>query len=745
MTTREIFAAKKQCERALADKKFGECFELCRMMLADARDDYYAVQLDNVEDIYFNIMKFSVQGYNDPERTKIYNDTAQKAVKMVNELADHILTGRSENYTYQTKNQIEYSPDYQHDSPQEYHDELVRYSREAEAKGQDSIENMQGVTYSIQQAGMGAFYYFWLKETYTEQDRRLLHAIATNEDILWQRRGQVISGVMLSLLRAWDPLKTHALLDLYETGINQIKERALFGLVVGLYWYDDLLKFYPGIETRLEAYKNDPELARQIEAIMLQTIKSKETSEITRKWEEEILPEMQRMRPQIEDKLSLDDPMDEDNPEDKNPNWENFFKDSPDLMDKLQEFSKMQLEGSDVLMSAFSRLKHFEFFKELSNWFIPFDKKQYHVVQSLLGESVDLMPFLESLEHSYHMCNSDKYSFCFNIRYIPDAQKQMMTKVFNEEVKSIREMEDAEEEINAIARSKTIYTQYLQDLYRFFKLSPNRSEFRDIFTFKFDLYNKRFYSIIIENENIQRNIGEFYFERNHYGEALEVFLKLEGKDSNKQEVYEKIAYSYQKLKHFERALEYYQKADLFDKNKKWLTKKMAFCYRKLKNYEQALEYYKKAEKIQPDNLYIQTQLGHTYLQLEDYDTALQHYFKVEYKKPDDTKIMRPIAWCSFMLGKMDTALKYNNRIIAQDGATIYDFINMGHLQWAMGNRPEAAANYKKAVKASDFKFKDFREIFEPDIHILEAHDISRMDIELMMDFLYYYYRGKEIL
>ena len=35
----------------------------------------------------------------------------------------------------------------------------------------------------------------------------------------------------------------------------------------------------------------------------------------------------------------------------------------------------LQVEGSDVLMSAFSQLKDFDFFKDVTNWFLPFYKE----------------------------------------------------------------------------------------------------------------------------------------------------------------------------------------------------------------------------------------------------------------------------------------------------------------------------------------------------------------------------------
>ena len=88
---------------------------------------------------------------------------------------------------------------------------------------------------------------------------------------------------------------------------------------------------------------------------------------------------MMKMQPNIEKNLDLENILSEDFSEDKNPDWEKVFEDSPDLLDKLQDFSKMQIEGSDVFMSAFSKLKHFPFFNEVSNWFTPFYKENEYI------------------------------------------------------------------------------------------------------------------------------------------------------------------------------------------------------------------------------------------------------------------------------------------------------------------------------------------------------------------------------
>ena len=735
MTYQEIQKNHAECYRLIAERRLSECFEILQKLLAETSEQYFQVEYEKLKEIYQNIMKYTVQGVNDPEREKIYTDTIRKIIILTDTLSEHVSAQKVNNSIYQRKAQLFDKNGQLSDDPEE----LLENLKQNSAAIQDKAENDEGYSeraFNIQENSRQLFYITWLITKYGDSEKNWLSKVKKTADIPWQYKSLIISGITMGLLQNFDVNKIHILLDFYEYGETQVWQRALVGILLGLYHYDEISQYYPELITRLEGYKNNPEIARNIEAIMIQMIKSKETEKITKKWEEEILPEMAKMKPKIEEKLSLDDMFSDDITEDKNPDWETFFEDSPDLLDKLQEFSQMQLEGSDVFMSAFSRLKNFDFFKDMSNWFMPFDKSHYSVIETIKNENADLRPFFESLEQSFHLCNSDKYSFCFNIKFIPEQQKQMMTQVFNQEVESMKELEESEEKVNEFAKSKSIYAQYFQDLYRFFKLYSEKELFTDIFTLDFDLYNKKFYRTLVEDQKIERNIAELYFEKNYFNQALDVYLNLSGEEYNKREVFEKIAYSYQRTGKFKKALDYYKKADLFDTNKPWIYRKIAFCYRKLNMYDRALDYYHEAEKLKPENLNILTYIGHTYLQKKEYNNALQYYFKVEYLSPDNKKIQRPIAWCSFALGKFDTAIKYNEKLLQQDSTNQFDLMNTGHVYLSRGEPQKAYEYYVQSLQQEEFSFKQFLEYFEQDRPYIIEHGVDPLDIDLLIDYLH---------
>lgn len=236
--------------------------------------------------------------------------------------------------------------------------------------------------------------------------------------------------------------------------------------------------------------------------------------------------------------------------------------------------------------------------------------------------------------------------------------------------------------------------------------------------------------------NCRLYIAEYYFAKNYFEEANEVYTELL-KSGKSGELYQKIAYCYQKTGFFEKALEAYLKADLYDLNRLWNLKKIAVCYRNLKQPGKALEYYKIAESIDPENLNIELNIGHCLLELGRFEEALKCYFKVEYLASENKKVWRPIGWCSFLTGKTEQAEKYFLKLI-EDEPNKHDFMNMGHVRWSLGRRKEALDYYIKAIDHGGFTEDEFMDVFEEDLPHLLSRGIDRDDVPIMLDQLRYF-------
>ncbi|HSH19213.1 MAG TPA: hypothetical protein VLA03_02095 [Draconibacterium sp.] len=723
----------------LAERKLKPAFDLLEKMISDNNQEIYRDDWRNLEQTYNYMLQYTVEGIQDPERQKIY----RKLIKSVYELTDTLYAAArlkiSSTVEYERKRSIQnlVKPDfkdYLHLLEDFYlNEELKSLVNESELKTEGNTEDAK----SHQQKMIVLFNYLWLKDKFSDEETTFLKHFFASELIHDAYKSFILSSINLSLQRYFDKKKFYVLFDVYDLQNVETTQRALVGLLINFYKYDARMPFFPDLTSRLLLINEDPGFKQNMERVIIQLVRSRETEKIQQKIRDEIIPEMIKISPNLKDKINLEGLMGEGLDDDKNPEWQEIFKDSPGLMDKMEEFSELQMEGADVFMGSFAQLKMYPFFSEFTNWFIPFFTQNPQVAHLVNSEDDTYKWFMDALNSAPILCNSDKYSFCFSIQNLPKENREFMAQGMNAEMSQFKEMQKDEELTDPGKKAGYVSNQYIQDLYRFYKIHPRRNDFEDIFKWRFDFHNKiTLGNILNEDEKVLRNIGEYYFKKNYFEEAAEIFeLLLQGEKNG--ELYQKTGFCYQKLGYYEKALEAYQKAELFGLNQLWNLKKIALCYRNLKQPKKALEYYLEAEKLNDQDLNIQLNIGHCQLELEQFEEALKCYFKVEYLAPGNKKVWRPLGWCSFVTGKKEQAGKYFQQIIDNEPGK-HDLMNMGHVQWSLGNRKTALEFYKKSISKNYFSENEFFEVFDEDLHHLLKQGVEKDDVPIMLDQLRYF-------
>jgi len=514
------------------------------------------------------------------------------------------------------------------------------------------------------------------------------------------------------------------------TYINEtasIGQRAWVGIFLIMILHNDLMPFYQ------DKIKDEilPRVSNQnISDLVVQFIRSQDTERIEKRINKDVLPDMMNQNDFIREKLNNLDMEDTD----ENPDWEGLFRDSPEIMDRLQEISEMQLEGNDTFMSAFRHLKSFPFFDSIPNWLIPFSS-EHPALKELEKELPEFKKLIfDKLEGSFHICNSDKYSLLFNIKNMPSTQKDMMVKMLRAELSGIEEIAKDEAILDQDASRKHVLVQYIQDLYRFFELSPWRNEFKNVFKSDIRIFQTSFSQIFLQNNPESRSIAEFYFVNKKYGNVVDGFEML--KLDPKKDVFEKMGYAYQQLGQYAKAVENYQKAELFDDESTWNRKKIAYCLKRNGEVKKALKIYLEIESIEPKNLNLLKSIAYTYLDNKEFELALSYFNKMEKLNEQNSNLYRAISWCHFNIGDALSAKKYLNRVDLQD-FTRHDYINIGHLEFVTSNYLLAKTYYKRSIALSNNGIQVFDASFEKDIPILHQYNIGLKDIQLMHESLYY--------
>jgi len=718
----------KSCQ-LVTGNRLHEAFGVLQEMLALSPHGELNEQLEEYKITYTNILRYSFGEVEDPEKKAVYLRLLRSVTELADKIREHVIVSRQLRHYAPQKKEFANNLSYLPDETKELIDSLRALANDELTAHDES----KALLYNTNLKRL--FTILWLTDKYRDAGKEIISERIQSDSLPWWDKCLMISAITLSLQRYFEDAKLNLLIEAYKKAEDQVWQRALVGILMTLYQYKHRIHLYSKLRDQLEVLHEGFSVEKHVETAIIQFIKARDTEKIAQKFQNEILPEMSKIQKRIYDKMDIKDIIPDALQEDKNPDWENVFQDSPGLMDKLEEMSMLQMEGSDVFMSTFAMLKQFPFFNEIENWFRPFQKDDPEIISMLStdDETTDVFELTESIGKSSIMCNSDKFSFCFNLKHVPARERKMMVGMFNMEAKAMEEIADDDKLLRKPNFERVIFSQYIQDLYRFNKLYALKGEFFDIFGTEADFHNASFLNWLIKDVAIIRNIGEFYFEKGYYKDAIEVFKQIDTLPEN-VELWQKIAYSYQKLGDFNNALQYYLRSDLTDIKKPWNTKKIALCYNRLGNFPKAIEYYLEAEKLEPENLQVQANLAHNYFDMKDYENALKIYFKVEYLSPDNAKILRPIAWCSFMLGKPGNAKKYYEKIADTD-RTKHDLLNLGHAEWCMGNKQKAIEYYRLSVLKANMNLDWFAEEMNADSEMLINYGIDPVNIPLMRDYI----------
>jgi tetratricopeptide (TPR) repeat protein len=740
MDSAKVIQQHKRICRLISEKKVKQSLDILDGMITNSSGGALRDEFEDIVMTYRNILKYTIEGVKDPERNKIYLKLIQSILLLSDRVRQDILSHYSGWHTYWVKQQAEKEQLLTGKSIIETVDDLI-FKKELDEwlKLSSEINPDPESEISVRHRHLirNIFNHLWLTDYYGEAEQSLISIIIKSGKFRWYEASIFVSAITLSLFRTWQTEKIFQLIDIYEEGKDQVMERALGGLILNLHYYNDRVLLFPEIVQRIKKLTLNEKFREHCRIIFLQIIKSRETESISKRLNDEILPKVANLKPRLDEKLDLDNILPKDLSEGRNPDWSEMFSDSDEIFKTMEELTNLQMEGADVYMSAFANLKHFDFFKDFQNWFVPF-YPDHEVVDEIFSDEI-LGPgtndLAEALYKTPFICNSDKYSLLLNLKYLPSAQKTMMLKVFRMELEGLEQMNDDETGTDPYRNFRMWVTQYLHDLYRFFKLSPYKKEFEDVFTGKLDIYNSQFFRLSCNAAEAEAGLADYFFSKNYYDDALELFLKQIDSRPDDAQLYEKIGYCYQEAEIYDEALKYYKRAELIDR-KVWTVKKTGLCLRRLGRNEEALEYYLQAADMEPENIHTIIMIAHCYLDLKEYESALKYYFRVEYLEPGNIKILRPIAWCYFALGRLDDSEKYYERLSAEK-LTAHDFINKGHLALCQGNKKEAVDFYRQSITGGKISTEDFIRIFSGDKPLLTANGVNPDDLPILLDYLFF--------
>jgi len=560
----------------------------------------------------------------------------------------------------------------------------------------------------------------WTAGTLSTADESSLREVMDDMSLPAYFKSLIVSAVFMGLMEQYDERAMLFLMDAYAMADDEVSVRALCGLLVAMWLYRGR-HMSVRLRNRLAALKDMPGWTRDVRMATMQFVRSRDTERITRKFNEEVIPEMMKLRPEIE-KLK-DKPLDPEAME-ENPEWAEMLEKSG-VADRIKELQELQEDGGDVMMATFGRLKTFAFFNDIANWFMPFrsNHPQLHSdgvpeIDALVGVMGDIPMF----------CDNDKYSIALSLSQIPPAQRDMMLTQLRMQSEQLDAVRMAGIGGNRGGREE-LATNYVRNLYRFFKLFRRKGEFSDPFAIGLNIPAIPALADEFADADTLMVIAEFYFKRGYYADALSVFSRLSGMSAPSAAICQKMGYCEQQLGHPSAALRHYEQADMLDSSSRWTVRRLAWCHRTLGQWDKALECYRRLAEERPDDVNIALNTGLSLVKLRRYDEALQYLFKAEFLGSGNEKATRALAWCTLLGGDYDRCVKYTATLLASASPRPNDYINAGHLSLLTGHPGEAVDHYSDALKAMDGDVDRFMRIMRDDRATVTA--LAAVDPHLM--------------
>ena len=734
MTVPEATQLFEHIRESILESKLKEAFSGLGVLIQQNGFGKAYEKLTETENKYRYMLRYRLEGFPDPTFETTEKGIRRQILELASEVYHNWMTRNSPNFYY---DRIRVNRIGGLDTLQE----LVEHLRQAgerltlvelvENTPDKDVKKAQLVRYRENTAGQ-AFMKLFVSDLLSEETYVYLKNVFIDPEIFEYEKAQFVSALLLSLLMRFDERKILFLMDASQNRSAEVSQRALVALVVALHRYDFLLFLYPEIGLKLTTLLEEyPDWNESFVRIFYQLIRSKDTDQVTKRMQEEILPEMSKMGSVIQDKLKEGDDLSDE----FNPDWQNMMENS-EFSIKMQQFSDMQLEGIDVYMSTFATQKGYSFFLEFPNWFLPFHASHSSLNDLFKENPMEGKSVLNAVLGSDFLCSSDKYSFCFNLLQVPANYRSSMSSQMNADSEAYEEIRKSKVGMNSKYTLEQLSNRYIQDLYRFFNLHNRRKDFLSPFSLSMDFLRTSIFGSIMQSELNLKRIAMLYFKNKHYDQALHVFEHLLKQSPDDAELHQKCGYCLQQMSQPDRALSSYLQADLIRPDSLWTLKRIANLYRVLQQPEKALEFYRKASELAPNDLILTMNTGHALLDSKNYVDALNVYFKAELLTDGSDKTWRPIAWCSFMCRKYDQAEKYY-RFILEKSPTIEDFLNAGHVEWCKGSPMKAVEMYKRGIRVTHTILPVFLELFRKDVEELQRHGISKTELAVLRDELMY--------
>ena len=704
----------------------------------DALGDYeMQSQLAQMRNTYSAMLRYMVQGMDDPNASRIYTDLVSQVHVLLDraERVERLKTQAGDRYVTSHKTlrgEMTLSDIFGY---LRNHDEaltlLQEEPNERENIQQHDIEQHQ---HSREEMLLMLFSYIWTSDVWSKSEQETALSMLTDDAIFIEDKCVLISTTMLALMEMFDERKLMLLFDAYLLPELELSQRALVGMVIVLRQHDKRIQQQPEVQSRFTLFCDDPNFVRDIFRVFMQLQYSRLTDTVSEKMRSDIIPTILQSTKFKQTKFGIEEIDDYLTQNGENPEW---FKKNEKVdnraQEKIQEMGELLMEGADVYMSTFSQMKNNVFFQQTAHWFYPFSADLPAVADILGRLGGETSSVFGAMLHYAPFCDSDKFSFTFMLGMIGVQGQEGLSKSLTGTL-SHEELSEMLETKKTKKRGSDISRQYIFDLYRFFTLYPFHQQFLNPFDKELPSFTPLAHKVfepLLSNSDEVLSLAEFLMRKEVYHDAIALFEQLQPQKIEEDvDLWQKIGFCEQKQGQLEKAFECYKTAYDLNPNSLWTLKHLASVSFLGEWYAEAEVYYELLLDDDPDNLRYMRRKAGCLMKQNLFDEAIPLLYKALYLDEDSVEDQNNLAWCQLQEGLFDKARELYGKVLSTHVDQPSAHFNMACTYLAEGNIQQAYPLYREAYlmqsvsDGGDAQFvRDFNKAFD------ELQPVSNLENE----------------
>ena len=675
-------------------------------------------ELERISKDYAMMRDFLLRGYADPQREQLYDRLLHDLYRLTANLK---ISWRCKNIeafaaAYQTDKQLNRSHDF-------LKTVLERFvSDEALLSLNQGIEREKAAAdlYNRHQAFMERlFCAIFLSLQWTEADQMfyeglLLSPLVNRDDALL-----IISALTIAVMNNYDERKWITLAKVYQTTIDKaLRQYALVGWALTSHTATAFFKQQQEVFSQMITDATTQAELLELQKQIFYCMNAEKDNAVIRK---DIMPNMMKGANLRMGKFGLEEKSETDINDILHPNADEEAMEKVERsIDKMREMEK---KGADIYFGGFAQMKRFPFFRVLANWFAPFSVNHPGLAdaQQKLGDSQMVLGVLA--QHS--MCSSDKYSLVLAMGQVIDRIPENLRGAMRS-AGGLSSMPSMDAEASS---STYIRRMYLQNLYRFFRLWPQRAQIKGVFTDQKGDPAFFFTAPLLEHSDcttLKTQLGQFLLRRGMY-ERLRLLLNTMEEQGGGEQLDFLRGYLYLHDGNFSSALNIFETLLSHGHESMALLRATAKAAMAIGHYSLASDCFSKLEALEPDNLRTRLNACLAAQKAGNFKSTLNNLYELYYNYPDNFTVQRVLAWSLLNGDNPAKAIPLYTKLLKATPEE-EDYINAGYALWITGD-VAGAYNLFCRYSDSDHIFCEFIK----DIELLRRNHITQTDAILMAD------------